>query len=307
MNEGRARGHIRELDHLMCGFRDLEAATDTFQRMGFTVGERTDRPARGIAQRRILLTPWHDGAANYLELLQFIADPDSVMPIVAKFCAGSDTGAEGIGALIMHTPDAEAAHAHFTRLDTEQPGRGWRPDPLVVADYDSPAQDGTVLRQSFTNCILPELAPPFWVSLCQIRGFDYYLHPSGRSHANTARSLTAVLGVADDPRAAGRDMQALWGGRFHALDDSSVDVGPGQARLLIHTAQSLARAYPEIDTTSPRKAPCLAGVRITVTDMTKAAQCLEQGGIPYAVRGDGLTVAPADAHGLLIRFKPHHR
>jgi hypothetical protein len=293
--------HIRDFDHLMWAVRDLEAAGATFARMGFTVGPITPRPHLGTANRRVSFTPIVDGAANYFELAQFVGPPERAYPLLRRFLAGAEAGREGVRAFIMHTPDAAAAHAHFAALDAAQPDAGFAPAPLMVTDYEHPGPDGTPLGVAFTNCILPALRAPFPISLCQIRGWDFYANPVWCSHANGARAWVAAIAVADDPAATARELHALWGGAA-TIDARGVwRAQPGRIALHIMTSAQLSAAFGAEAVDTWQSPPYIAGVQIQFPRLDSVRAALH--GLTVADTAERIVVPPRAAHGALLVFE----
>src|SRR3989339_1924438 len=94
---------IADIDHLMCGVKDVKNANKAFEKMGFTVSPLSDT-GLGVSNRCILLTPPGSETANYIELLG-ITDPEKARPEVAAMISGD----EGVKRIITNTPDARAA------------------------------------------------------------------------------------------------------------------------------------------------------------------------------------------------------
>ena len=176
---------ILDIDHLMLGVADPDAAATDFARLGFTVTPLSAMPQIGLANRCVLLTPAQPGRANYLELL----DHDQRASPFMRALLG---GGEGIKSLVLAADDMDAAVARFAACGAP-PGaplhikRGWT------------LPDGEVLDLAFTVATPALDAPPVYCNLCQHHTLHHYLRPEWRQHENGARSLVAVLVEADEP------------------------------------------------------------------------------------------------------------
>jgi Glyoxalase-like domain len=293
---------FHDFDHLMCGSTDIEAAGRTFARIGFNVGPITMSGRSGCRNRRILFTPPFEGSANYLELIQYAGPRSAAMPLLQNFLAMTESGQEGVCALIMSTHAPEAAHAHFERLHQINPNGGFKPDPLMVVDYVSEGPDGKPIPIAFTNCILPHLRPPYWTSLSQIRSWGYHTHPAWCSHPNSAKSIVGVIAVAQDPQAVADYYVDLWGGQRRQLGDGVVAMGPGRIPIMIHSREAFANRFP---TAEGRDGSFLAGYVITVESMSTLTDILTAQDVPHTLVDGRAVMAPQDAHGHLIVFIAH--
>jgi len=177
---------IIDIDHLMLGVADPDAAAADFARLGFTVTPLSAMPQIGLANRCVLLTPAQDGAANYLELLGH--DPQRASPFMAALLGGG----EGIKSLVLAADDMDAAVARLAQSGAA-PGA-----PLRIARRWT-LPDGETLDLAFTVATPPLDAPPVYCNLCQHHTLHHYLRAEWRQHENGARSLVAVLVEAEEP------------------------------------------------------------------------------------------------------------
>jgi hypothetical protein len=180
---------ILDIDHLMLGVADPDAAAADFIRLGFTVTPLSAMPQIGLANRCVLLTPAQNGAANYLELLGH--DPERASPFMRALLGGD----EGIKSLVLAADDMDAAVARLAACGAP-PG-----DPLhIKRRWILP--DGEALDLAFTVATPALDAPPVYCNLCQHHTLHHYLRPEWRQHENGASSLVAVQVEADDPDGA---------------------------------------------------------------------------------------------------------
>ena len=177
---------ILDIDHLMLGVADPDAAAVDFSRLGFTVTPLSAMPQIGTANRCVLLTPAQDGAANYLELLGH--DAQRAAPFMRALLGGS----EGIKSLVLAADDMDAAVARLAAC-------GAPPSPPLHIERRWTLPDGEVLDLAFTVATPALDAPPVYCNLCQHHTLHHYLRPEWRQHENGAKSLVAVLVEADEP------------------------------------------------------------------------------------------------------------
>ena len=247
---------ILDIDHLMLGVADPDAAAADFARLGFTVTPLSAMPQIGLANRCVLLTPVQNGAANYLELL---GHDQRAAPFMASLLGG----AEGIKSLVLAADDMDAAVARLAAC-------GAPPSAPLHIERRWTLPDGEVLDLAFTVATPALDAPPLYCNLCQHHTLHHYLRPEWRRHANGARSLVAVLVEADEParvtdwyarlfdrpRSVAIEARHIAGARPRAIG-LAVSVADIEA-----TAAVLARNGVAFTRTDDRLVVSLRGVRI---------------------------------------------
>lgn len=176
---------ILDVDHLMLGVDDPDAAASDMERIGFTTTPLSRMPAHGLANRCVLLTPATPGAANYLELL---GHDQTASPFMRALLGGG----ERVKSLVLATDDIAAAARRLADCGapTAAPMRIERPWRLP---------DGETLDLAFTVATPALDAPPVYCNLCQHHTLHHYLRPHWRRHDNGAKSVVAVLIEADRP------------------------------------------------------------------------------------------------------------
>jgi len=246
---------ILDIDHLMLGVADPDAAAADFARLGFTVTPLSAMPQIGLANRCVLLTPVQNGAANYLELL---GHDQRAAPFMASLLGG----AEGIKSLVLAVDDMDAAVARLAACGAA-PGA-----PLHIARRWT-LPDGEVLDLAFTVATPTLDAPPLYCNLCQHHTLHHYLRPEWRRHANGARSLVAVLVEADKPdgvsdwyaRLFDRQSVAIEVHRVAGARPRAIGLGVSVADIEA-TAAVLARNGVAVTRTDDRLVVSLRGVRL---------------------------------------------
>ena len=209
---------ILDIDHLMLGVADPDAAAADFTRLGFTVTPLSAMPRIGLANRCVLLTPARSGAANYLELL---GHDQRASPFMASLLGGP----EGIKSLVLAADDMDAAVARLAAC-------GAPPGAPLHIERRWTLPDGEVLDLAFTVATPALDAPPVYCNLCQHHTLHHYLRPEWRQHENGAKFIGG---------GAGR------GGRTRARDRMvctacSTGSGPLRSSVAASPAQSRARS-----------------------------------------------------------------
>jgi glyoxalase-like protein len=155
------------VDHVVIAVRDLDAAARAFSSFGFTL---TPRGLHSIGSRNhcIML------GSTYLELLE----PSSPHPWLAYYREFLHRG-EGIAALALATPDAEASYRALIAH-----GIAARP-PMDLA---RPVKLGEEERSARFRLV--QIAPQLF--LCEHQTRELVWRREWQSHANGATELTAV-------------------------------------------------------------------------------------------------------------------
>lgn len=300
---------MREFDHLMCGVKDVEEVGRTFEKLGFTVGPITPLEGIGVANRRILLTPEQENLANYIEFMQLGGASGNIPSYLQKWLAGSMRGEEGAHSYIMRTDDATATYAHFELRHQENPGGGFSPI-LLEKDFEERGPSGVCYKVGFSNCILPDLEPPFYISTSEIRTLDFYLDPQWRSHPNGAYSWVASIAVSATPRETAEALRDVWGGAVTEMGPNAIATGPGNIPLKIFTPDRFRHVYgiPSRNEGEIGSAePYTAGVHISVADIGQTRDFLLSRNIDITSKDDYIIVRPELAHGLLLCFEQNDR
>lgn len=242
---------IVDIDHLMLGVADPDAAAADLARLGFTTTPLSAMPQIGLANRCVLLTPAAAGAANYLELLGH--DPQRASPFMRALLGGGG----GIKSLVLAVDDMDAAVARLAAC-------GAPPSPPLRIERRWVLPDGEALDLAFTVATPALDAPPVYCNLCRHHTLHHYLRPEWRRHPNGAQSLVAVLVEADEPDAVIR-----WYAR------------------LFDRPQAVAIEGRRVAGARPRA----IGFAISVADIKAAAALLTRNGVAFARAGGGLALS----------------
>ena len=266
--------HILGIDHLVILAGDLDAAAETYRRLGFTISPRGVHSAHmGSANHTIMLRD------DYFELLSVIAPTDSNEKWRERLAVG-----EGIWATALKTDDAAAMGAEMTALGitvgetldfsrpVDLPGGGTGEAAFKVTPIRAP---GSVIDGLFA---------------CQHLTRETVWLPGLTEHANTAVGLAAVDAEAPDPAAAADALARLFDAAPGAGADGVVALQAGSVRLRLHAGPADGRPIR------------FRGLTLAVSSIDAAASALD--GVPHHRDGDLLTVDPAAACGAALSFEP---
>ncbi|MDA0305596.1 MAG: VOC family protein [Proteobacteria bacterium] len=257
---------IGGFDHVIVGVADLEAARDTYRRLGFTLSPRGRHFGWGTANYCIMF----DG--DYIELLG-IVDASQFTNNLDKKLAESG---EGLMSLSYATQDAGAAYAALKALGAEPP------KPLSRA-LELPS--GEVEPRFELVHLLPQATPGAPSFVIRHLTPDLVWQAQWLDHANGATAIaSATVRVEDLDEAAG-----AYGKLFgtDAVSGSVVRVGKGCLYL---------------QPAGPDAPPGPVGFEVKVSDIDQTAAVLEKAGIAFERQDREIKVAAGDACGVALVF-----
>jgi catechol 2,3-dioxygenase-like lactoylglutathione lyase family enzyme len=279
------RRSITGIDHAIVLVRNLDAARDGYERLGFTVAPRgLHPPEHGTANHTVMLE------REYLELLGVITPT----PTNEHWRRGLDHG-EGLVALALQTPSADAVVA-------EMAGAGVALQAPV--DWTRPVvlPDGSRTQAAFRTAHFPKgVAPGFHLFCCEHRTRHVTWRPELLRHANGATALDHVLAVSDSPDADAAKVGALFARQPVADVDGSFVVETGNSTIRFQSARALAKRFAAVDLSGLRDSG-LVGLTLQTNSVAAAEAALTRGGVPHARTPAGIAVAPRDAGGVLLVF-----
>jgi catechol 2,3-dioxygenase-like lactoylglutathione lyase family enzyme len=199
----------RSLDHIVHAVRDLDAAAEVYQRLGFTVGARNKHPW-GTHNRIIQL----DG--SYIELLT-VAESEKITPHAPhSFSFGAFhrvflAREQGLAMVLLNSSDAKADNA------------AWREggiDDFDVFNFEREGKrpNGAIVKLAFSLVFAADPnAPNAGFAACQHYYPENFWNPAFQKHANGVKRVTGVVLVADAP-ARHRDFLLAFTGAGIARD-----------------------------------------------------------------------------------------
>ena len=278
------RKHIQGIDHAVVAVRNLDAARDTFARMGFTLTPRGFHTL-GSQNHCVML------GQDYVELVWL---PPGLKMKVRPFIADFLERGEGLAALALKTNDAAAAHAELARagLDPTRPMRFSRPVDVPEGRRDAAFRTLDIGRK---------YAPAGRMFVCQHLTPDLVWRPEHQRHGNGASALAAVAIVARDVAPVARMYSRIFDREPKEIAEGLL-VETGGAPLAIVTERTLGVRLPGVWITS-RPLPMIAALFIHVADRATAEAALRSGGLhPMRMPDGSIAVGAAEAHGVALVF-----
>jgi catechol 2,3-dioxygenase-like lactoylglutathione lyase family enzyme len=276
------RKHIKGIDHVVIAANDLDAAQDTFRRMGFTL---TPRGHHTLGSKNHCVMFGHD----YFELLMV----PQRLPGREYYYDFARMG-DGLAAVALKTDNARGAFGELTAAALA---------PSDPVDFSRPVQlSGETKAASFRITQLGlEQTPGGQVFLCQHFTRDVVWRPEYQTHANTATGLAALAILSAEVSATTRAYERLFDTRAVAISEGLL-IDTGDTPIAIVDEAALAKRLPGV-WISARHQPCMAALFVHVSDRDTAERILLAGGLHPARMPDGsVAVGAAEAHGVAIIF-----
>ena len=280
------RAHVLGIDHVIVLVRELDAAAAGFARLGFTISPRGTHSAHmGTGNHTIMLERY------YSELMGVLAPTDANdrwREMLAR--------REGMSGIALKPDDAARAAAEMRAAGVAA---------AYPVHFSRPVRmpDGSVAEAAFdTTQFPPEATPGGRMFCCRHLTPHTTWVPNLLRHPNSAAGLAEVMVATDDPAAAGAAYARIFD-RGTVDIPGGVAVATGNTPLSLLTPAALRARYPGADLSS-LPAPGLAGFAVRVASREAARSALAAGGAAFVEEGASLVVAPGDACGALIEFRP---
>lgn len=285
----------RGLDHFVLAVRDLKAAGERFQALGFTTTPRARHPW-GTEN---VLVQMH---GCFIELLGMapgvILDP----PGPGEFSFGYYNQEylrelEGLSMLVFSSLDAGADRRHWLDqgLSTYAPFDFSRTATLA---------DGQQVPVAFSLGFVThsEMPRATWF-VCQQHYPENFWKPDFLRHANGALGADSVTLAADEPQRYGEFLEALFPeGQVHKASGGVVlELPRGRARVA--PAPALESEYPGIEARVARHGPVFTTLKVRVKRLDTVTELLHRQEIDYHAVDGAIVVHPAEAFGLALVFR----
>jgi catechol 2,3-dioxygenase-like lactoylglutathione lyase family enzyme len=283
--------YVVGIDHVVVMVEDLDAAADTWRRLGFTVSPRGTHSAKlGSGNYTIMF------GDDYVELLGILAATEHN---AASRAFLSERGG-GIERIAFTTTDAAAGvkELHDLGIDAIGPVEFGRP-------VDLPGGGKGEARFSIFQWPHQEAPANLRIFACQHHTRDSVWIPELQRHANTARRLQRVIVTSPQPELDARHMLRLIDTEQYPEPDGGIVVSSGSMRadILFVSRDAFAQQFPgvSLDGLTDRGG---AGLIIAVDDLAAAAEAVGSAGVKV---GDRVVVPPSSADGVLVVFTTDSR
>jgi hypothetical protein len=284
----------RGLDHIVHAVRDLDAAGETYGRLGFRVGARNSHPW-GTDNRIVQF------ADCFMELLT-VAQPDKITPFASrKYSFGAFNrdfleSREGLSMLVLESHrdggDAEEFAASgigdFEVFPFAREGRNPKGEPVQVAFTLSFASD--------------PLAPNAGFFTCRQHHPENFWNPAFQKHANTTQGVAGVVLVAENPTDHHIFLSAFVGERELQSTSSGITVNTPHGEIQVMDPAAF-RAHFGTEPPAVDNGARLAAVRFAVRDPGAAERAVQASGIVAAPHMGRLVIGPHVAMGATLVFE----
>jgi hypothetical protein len=278
------RKHIQGIDHVVIVVHDLDAARDTFARMGLTVTPRGHHTL-GSQNHCIMF------GDDYIELLW--SPEDKPHPSRQYYTEFARSG-EGLASIALKTDSARGAY-------TEMLWAGFAPTDPVEFARPVALPEGTRDARFRVSMAAPEGTPGARLFVCEHLTRDVVWRPEYQRHPVGATALAAVAIVAHDVAAAAAPYERFFDTKAKPIAEG-VLIETGGPLIAFATARALARKLPGIRI-GARPAPLVAALFVRVADRDAAEEVLKAGGLASTRLPDGSVAVGADvAHGVAVVF-----
>lgn len=282
----------RPIDHLVLAVRDLDAARETYRRLGFTLTPVARHPF-GTANSLVQLH------GSYLELLT-VADAAAIPEATSsRFSFGAFNRAylerrEGLSMVALSSQDAPADRMAFAEhgLPTYEPFTFER-----IAEGPDGVQRTVGFALAYTSDARTHGGAGFFT--CQHLHPENFWRPEFQTHANGAVKVDSAVFVTRDP-ADFHEFLTYFTGQHDMLSTSlhvRFDLGP--SRLDVQSPVAFRAFFGEDAGADPRR---FTGYRVAVRNLKATRKLLEANGVPCRTLSGALIVPSDFAHGAAVAF-----
>jgi catechol 2,3-dioxygenase-like lactoylglutathione lyase family enzyme len=282
----------RDIDHLVLAVRDLDAARDSYSRMGFTLTPIARHPF-GTKNSLVQLH------GSFLELLAvddpaLIAEAGEGAFSFAAFNRDYLAGREGLSMLVLKSVDPAADRAAFARggipvyepFGFERVARG--PDGLdrkVAFDL------------TFTSDARVHGAAGFFT--CQNRFPENFWRAEFQRHDNNATRIASAVFVSRDPADFHIFFTVFTGQHDMTATSLGVTFNLGQSQLDLLSPPAFRAFFGEDAGPDPRR---FTAYRVAVGNLATTRAMLAGNAVPFTELSGALVVPSSFAHGVAVAF-----
>ncbi len=272
------------LDHASIAVRDLDAAAESFRRLGFALTPKGHHAEWGTANHCAMF------AQDYLQLLAAEGAGEQADRVRAF-----TRDREGILSLSLGTEDGAAAAEALRRagLDVPQP-----------RSLSRTLDDGRGTKLMFSEVPLPPEATPGASSrLVQHITAERERHPEWLVHPNGAISIASVTVIVDEPSELAATWDVVFGPHAATPTDNTVTVHTGRGLIFLTRPDDLTQLHPEAELDDTPPPPAIVAMALMVADTDRAAELLTGNGVEFSRDAEGtIRIPPSEACGVFIEL-----
>jgi hypothetical protein len=284
----------RGLDHVIHAVRDLDAAGEFYQRLGFIVGPRNRHPWG--THNRIVQFP-----NFFLEILT-VAEPEKLPPPADRDNPFANVNrhfleemGEGLTGLVLEADDVAAEKAAFDAA-------GFGGIALFHFARKGKRPDGSETEVGFDIAFAQDPASPhaLFFTMTQTHPENFWSAEMQR-HANGARNIAAAALVAENPADHHIFLQTLAGVRDVQATSRGISIATPRGEILALDPRSFEDTF---GVAPPRdRGLRVAALSFAVADLRASASLLERNGVSHFEHRGKLVVGPSDAFGAVLAFE----
>jgi hypothetical protein len=285
----------RGLDHIVHAVHDLDAASDLYRRLGFTVGARNRHPPAWGTQNHIVQLP-----GTFIELLA-MADTSAIAkhaPHAFSFGAfNSDflTRGEGLSMLVLEgrgRSDAEEFRA-----------KGIGDFDLFEFEREAKRPDGAAIKVAFALAFAADVhAPDVGFFTCLHHHPENFWNPAFQIHANSAAGVTGVVLATDNPSNHQAFLSAFAGQREFSTSSAGIALKTPRGEIALMTPSAFRDLF-SAQAPDTSRGLRLAALRIAVRDLTVAERLFAAARLPAKRHRQRVVIGPEAAMGATLVFE----
>jgi catechol 2,3-dioxygenase-like lactoylglutathione lyase family enzyme len=262
---------LRGLDHIVHAVRDLDAAAELYQSLGFTVGARNKHPWG--THNRIVQFP-----GFFIELLT-LAEPDKLGDdgfsiLFAAYNRDFIARGEGLSMLILESRDAHADEAVFR-------DKGIAASKDMRFEREGKRPDGATVKVGFSLAFADDKrAPDIHFCICQQHFPENFWNPAFQNHANGVQGIAGVVMVADDPAQHRDFLLAFTGADNAAVTADGFHIALPRGAIDLMTPSAFTRRF-DLAAPDTSRGARLAAMRISGAAVTPARQTALGAGLVF--------------------------
>ena len=286
---------IRPLDHLVIPVTDLRTARSRLTRLGFTVAADARHPfgtenACVFLADKTYLEPLAVGSRADVEVAVRAGNPFVARDRAFRFRNGD----EGLSAMAMGTPDADADHDAFRKA-------GFSAGDQLSFSRIMKFPDGSEIAPSFKLSFAADLrAPDFFAFTCERVNMPLAGRSALERHDNGVTGIAKVVLSEHEPGAFANYLRAVTGGEPTEKDSGRLAVSTANVVLEVVDPAMLKNAFG-VPRSSERG---LRGEAIVfrVADIAATERLLAGNGVRH-LRSAGMVLVPREpGQGILFAF-----
>lgn len=293
----------RGIDHVVAACGDLDAAAETWERLGFRPAP-TARHPWGTENRVIQLA-----AGSFVELLAIGEGATIPDPTATAYSFGAYNRdflarrGDGLSMLVLESTDEAVDRATFAAagLATFEPFGFER---VALTPDGEPLRVGFDLTFTDFRGAGSGAVPDLGFFTCRQRWPENFWNPERQRHPNTAVGIAAAILVAPDPSDFHEGLSAFAGVRSFRATSSGVTLETPRGAIEVLTPAACRWRYGAAALPTDPATLTFVGLRFAVSDFGEAASQLIAGGFTVLDRADAFVVHGVG--GATIAFEKAH-